>query len=142
MVSPDGKWLAYTSDRSGREEVYVEPFLERGVRVQVSAAGGCQPLWSPDGSQIYYRKVEDESGSEIPATVMMAVDVDAGTRISVGTPKEMFRGSYRWHPSARPNYDVARDDSGFVMITSTSEARVAREIRIVLNWSERLKQLE
>ncbi len=54
-VSPDSKWLAYVSDQSGREEVYVRPLTGGGARVSVSTGGGGEPLWAPDGTRLYYR---------------------------------------------------------------------------------------
>ena len=54
-ISPDGKWLVYVTDESGSNEVFVQPFPGPGARVQVSSRGGDEPLWSPNGSKIYYR---------------------------------------------------------------------------------------
>jgi serine/threonine-protein kinase len=71
-VSPDGRWIAYTSDESGEDEVYVEPFPDRGRRFKVTSGGAWSPVWSPDGSQLYYRRVNP------PSIDLEVVDVRAG----------------------------------------------------------------
>ena len=76
-LSPNGAWMAYVSDETGQPEVYVDRFPELGDRQRVSDAGGSQPLWSPDGRELFY----GEGGQR-----MMAVSIDEGTRLTLGAP--------------------------------------------------------
>ena len=85
QISPDGRWMAYTSDESGKYEVYVRPFpeVDKG-RWQVSTSGGDSPLWSPDGRELFYRNGD----------AVMAVSVKTDPTFSLETPKTLFRGTY------------------------------------------------
>lgn len=81
--SPAGHWVAYVSDESGRNEVYVRPYPEEGTRVQISAAGGNQPVWSRDGRELFFR-----SGDELPA-----VSVTLAPNLTAGKPVVLFSRS-------------------------------------------------
>jgi serine/threonine-protein kinase len=137
-ISPDGDWLAYTSNESGQVEIYVQPFPAGGERHQVSAAGGEKPVWSPDGRSIYYRAIaEGEFGLPI-----LTVPVTTEPRFRAGAAKVLFGksyevGTYRWGP----NFDIARDEKSFVVIDADEPWGRATEIRVVLNWFEELKRL-
>ena len=102
-VSPDGAWIAYRSDESGRNEVYVERFPDLGDRVRVSTDGGTSPLWSPDGAELYYRE----------GRALMAVPVETGTTFTAGRPETLFEGPYL--DDLARNYDLA-PDGRFLMI--------------------------
>ncbi len=121
--SPDGRSFAYTSDESGRCEVYVNPFPESGGRTQISVDGGTEPVWSRDG-RLYYR-----SGSSV-----MAADIDPATRTRVGTSRRMAEGPYQ--PGAAtglPNYDVAAD--GRLLLIAQSAAQVLPDrLSVTVNW--------
>src|SRR4029077_18250032 len=82
--SPDGHWLAYISDESGRYEVYVQPYPGPGAKYQISNEGGTEPVWNPNGRELFYRSGEK----------MMAVDVSSEPNFSVGKAKMLFRGTY------------------------------------------------
>ena len=101
-VSPDGAWIAYRSDESGRNEVYVDRFPDLGDRVQVST-GGTSPLWSPDGTELYYRA----------GPAMIAVPVETGASFTAGRPETLFEGPYL--DDLARNYDLA-PDGRFLMI--------------------------
>ena len=123
-VSPDGGWLAYRSDESGRNEVYVQRFPEMGGRVQISTAGGTSPLWSSDGTELYYRQ----------GAAMMAVGVDGtGDAFSAGPPERLFEGRYL--DDLTRNYDIG-PDGRFLMIKQTG---TLRRIHVVVNWMEELR---
>ena len=139
QISPDGRWMAYASDESGRFEIYVRPYPEvKGGKWQVSTSGGNWPLWPRDGREFFYR-----SGD-----AFMAVPVKTEPSFSLETPRMMFRGTYASFPLIPyvSNWDISPDGKRFLMIKSSapsgsaSEASGPRKINIVLNWFEELKQ--
>jgi serine/threonine-protein kinase len=124
-ISPDGQWLAYRSNESGQDEIYVERFPELGERVQVSTEGGQAPLWSSDGQELFYRDGD----------AMMTVPIALGPPLSVGLPEQLFEGPYLNDLSR--NYDVTRDGTRFLMITNPGSAPEV-SVQVVLNWLEEL----
>ena len=126
--SPDGRWVTYTSNETGTRQVYVSRYPKGDQKLQVSLAGGSRPLWSRDGREIFFRLGQS----------MMAVDVVPGERLTVGEPRELFRGSYQ-HTTNKWDYDVSADGR-FVMIRDPEEER-PREIKVVLNWFQELEAL-
>jgi Tol biopolymer transport system component len=128
-LSPDGHWLAYVSSESGRDEVYVQPFPGPGGKWQISVSGGTEPVWSHNGSEVFYR-----SGDK-----MMAVSIASGRGFSAETPHVLFEG--RFVPTRRGEaaYDVSPDDRRFVMVQRKLES-VATHLNVVLNFSEELKR--
>jgi hypothetical protein len=130
-LSPDGRWLAYASDASGRYEIYVQPYPAPGGRVQISIAGGTEPVWSRNGRELFYR-----SGDK-----MMAVEIDTRSSFSAGKPKFLFQGLYQPTPVLDANYDVTPDGRRFVMIKPGAEEQVPTQVNVVLNWFEELKRL-
>ncbi len=147
QISPDGQWMAYTSDESGQSEIYVRPFpeLDKG-RYQISPGGGNSPLWSPSGRELFYRNSD----------AAMAVPVSTNPNFSAGTPKVLFRGTYSYAVGitssgfnmteifSRITWDISPHDERFLMMKRTGEAVSSdmgpRKIHIVLNWFEELKQ--
>src|SRR5262245_6909860 len=93
--SPDVRWLAYTSDESGRDESYVMAFPGPGGRWQVSVDGGAEPLWSRDGKEIFYR-----NGDKV-----MSVAVETRQNFITSTPKLLFQGNYGKEHRNDVNYD-------------------------------------
>ena len=131
QFSPDGHWLAYVSDESGRPEIYVQPYPGPGGKWQISTEGGTEAIWNPNGRELFYR-----SGSK-----MMAVDVTTQPTFSAGNPKLLFEGPYRPSPSDQPNYSVSHDGQRFLMLkTSDKPEQAATQINVVLNWFEDLKK--
>jgi len=129
--SPDGRWLAYISDESGRWEVYVLPYPGPGGKYQISTDGGTEPVWNPNGRELFYR-----SGDK-----MMAVDITTQPGFAAGTPRMLFEGQYVLTPGTVPNYDVSRDGQRFLMIKAVEQSQAApTQINVVLNWFEELKQ--
>ncbi len=132
MLSPDDRWLAYVSNESGREEIYVRPFPGPGGRVQVSTEGGSEPMWSRDGRELFYRNGDK----------MMAVAIPTGPDLTPEKPNLLFQGSYVTGLAAgfpATNYDVV-PGGRFVMIRS-DESSGPTQISVVLNWFEELKRL-
>jgi Tol biopolymer transport system component len=130
--SPDGRWLAYVSNESGRPEVYVQPYPGPGGKWQISTEGGTEPAWNRNGKELFYR-----AGNK-----MMAVDVTTQPSFSAGKPHMLFEGPYfssDW-PLISTAYDVSADGQRFLMVKATEQASSATQINVVLNWFEELKQ--
>ena len=132
-ISPDGNWIAYTSDETGQREVYVQRFPGLGAKEPISTDGGQQPLWSPDGSELFYRGPRG----------MMAVPVDTEPTFTAGAPEVLFEQQYFSFRASR-TYDVA-PDGRFLMIkegaTTDDASAPTAQIIIVENWFEELKRL-
>jgi serine/threonine-protein kinase len=136
-ISPDGRWLAYDSNESGQQQVYVRPFPNvNGGHWQVSPAGGAKAVWARNGKELFY----------LSGRAMMAVPIQMTSSFSAGNPAKLFEGSYlsfggpgstaRW-------YDVSRDGQKFLMIkepaTTTDPTATQASMVVVLNWVEELK---
>jgi hypothetical protein len=128
FFSPDGRWLAYVSDRSGQNEVYMQAYPGPGSELIISTAGGTEPVWSPDSSELYYR-TEDQ---------LMVVDL--ADPASPGTPRPLWPDPYLRDPGdiAAPNYDIAADGQRFLMLRD--EGAADYEIILVQNFFEVLKE--
>jgi Tol biopolymer transport system component len=129
--SPDGHWLAYISDESGRYEVYVQPYPGPGGKYQISTEGGMEPVWNPKGRELFYRSNNNK---------MMAVEVSTQPNFAVGTPKPLFDGEYVYSPASWSNYDVSPDGQRFLMIKPTDAVQAPSQIVVVQNWFEELKR--
>jgi serine/threonine-protein kinase len=138
-ISPDGRWMVYTSDESGGNEVFVRPFPEvDNGKWQISVNGGDSPLWSRDGRELFYRNGD----------AVMCVPVKTEPNFSRGTPRILFQGKYisaatKLQDLQLSPWDVS-GDGRFVMIkesgSTASPAASPRKINVVLNWFEELKQ--
>jgi serine/threonine-protein kinase len=132
MFSPDGRWIAYTSDESGGAEVYLRPYPGPGGRTIVSTDGGADPLWAKTGRELFYRE-----GDKV-----LVVDVQTEPEFTLGTPKLLFRGNYaqgREHDVAH-NYDVSADGQRFLMVKPTPvQSQPITRLHVVTNWFEELK---
>jgi Tol biopolymer transport system component len=125
-VSPDGRWLAYVSNQSGREEVYVRALAPGGGRVAVSSGGGGEPMWSRDGRRLFYREGRQ----------LMVADIATATEAKVTARTALFDGQFETD-ILHQNYDVFPDGSGFVMVRTNEESR---RLVVVLNWAADLRQ--
>jgi serine/threonine-protein kinase len=129
--SPDGNWLAYVSDESGRDEVYVQPYPGPGGKRPVSVDGGAEPAWSPNGRELFYRN-DDE---------MLAVPVQFEPSFALGEPRVLFRNEgYILDGVGNANYDVFPDGDRFIMVEALDTIG-EQNIVLVLNWFEELKRL-
>ena len=126
MFSPDGRWLAYVSNESGRFEVYVQAYPGPGGKWPISIEGGNEPLWSRDGRELFYRE----------GNRMMAVAVRTVPTFTTEKPRLLFEGSYVLRPNVA-NYDVSLDGQRFLMIKEEGQA----PINVILNWFEELERL-
>jgi hypothetical protein len=123
--SPDGRWLAYTSEESGRNEVYVGAFPGPGERWQVSTEGGIQPRWRRDGKELYYLSLDLR---------LMAVEIkSSGEILEPGVPALLFE------PHPLPTFfDAAADGQRFLVMSSGVEQ--SPPITLVQNWAPALKK--
>jgi serine/threonine-protein kinase len=133
VFSADGKWIAYASNETGRSEIYVRAYPAGGAPARlISENGGTAPLWSPDGSELFYRN---------PAGSLVAVPMRAGSRS--GRIQELFHVQGRFRTSGNAAaYDIERSGRRFIMVTEPDNPRPVREqITLVVNWFEELKRL-
>jgi Tol biopolymer transport system component len=120
-LSPDGRWLAYSSDESGAPEVYVRPFPEvASARWQVSTAGGSQPLWAHSGRELFYRNGRND---------LVAAEVRTSPAFSVGQQRALFSAAQYLILGGFQSYDVSPDDRRFLMVR---EGATTQESELVL----------
>jgi dipeptidyl aminopeptidase/acylaminoacyl peptidase len=138
-LSPDGRWIAYDSDESGRSEIYVRPFpvVDAG-KWQVSRSGGRQPQWGPGSRELFF----------LGPDAMMAIDIESEPAFSLGAPKRLFptAGYTEFFRSGSGLYSAWPDGQHFVMIkvaagTDSEGAAEQYSLAVVLNWFEELKRL-
>ena len=128
-LSPDGRWLAYVSNRSERDEVYVQPFPDGGSLVQVSIEGGVEPVWAHRGRELFYRNGSNE---------LVAVDFTDDPTFEVVGQQVLFSMADYLISNGRPMYDVSPDDQRFVMLRI--DAVEDTELIWVENWAEELRE--
>jgi serine/threonine-protein kinase len=128
--SPDGRWIAYISDESGRFEVYVRPYPGPGEKWAVSNGGANEPVWSRDGRALFYR-----AGDAI-----MAVDVQVKPTFSIGKARKLFEGPYERSNALWANYDSSPDGQRLLMVRRERPPAPASHINVVLNWLEDLSE--
>jgi len=126
-ISPDGRWLAYISNETGLDEVYVESLPERSRKWTISTDGGTEPVWSRDGRELFYRQGD----------LMMVVDVVLGAEFSAGKPRPLFEGRFDVGVIGNPDYDITADGQRFLML-KRSEASAPVKLYVVLNWAQAL----
>jgi len=130
VFSPDGHWIAYASNETGRFEIYVRPFPGPGGKWQVSNSGGNYPLWSRDGRELFYR-----NGNR-----MMVAKIEPGETFRSSRPEVLFEGAYAFHRNGR-NYDVSPDGKRFLMVKELDQQRsTAPTMELILNWHEELRR--
>jgi serine/threonine-protein kinase len=132
--SPDGRWIAYASNESGQDEVYVRPFPRAdGVGRRVSVGGGTGPVWAPDGSALYYRGASGD---------LMALPTTLSPGFTPGRPRALFRfaGIYRMSGTARA-YDIHPDGRRFIMVSAQSSTQPRLQVNVVFNWTHELERL-
>ena len=133
--SPDGHWVAYCSNESGKPQVYVQAYPGPGPKIQVSDQSGTDPVWRKIRGELYYRDGDK----------MMVVDVRASPTFSAGRPRMLWEGHYSHGMSAScgppgatsSNYDVSADGTGFLMIKDEAQDSViSKQVNVVLGWAE------
>ena len=127
--SPDGKWIAYVSDESGRFEIYVRPFPGPGEKWPISVEGGNEVVWPRNSRQLFYR-----AGDAI-----MAVDIETKPAFSAGKPRKLFDTAYQRSRAMWSNFDASPDGQRLLMVKPENPSPAASHINVVLNWLEELK---
>jgi len=136
-VSPNGAWLAYSTNESGQPEVWAMAYPGPGERIPISTNGGTDPLWRRDGRQLFYRLGDQ----------MMVVDISYRPSLSASKPRVLWKGRYLAGAGSScgmagptsANYDVAPDGERFLMIEDASSTAESERLRVVSNWSVELK---
>ena len=124
-ISPDGKWIAYESNESGKYEIYVQAFPGPGERYQVSTGGGLEPRWSRNGGELLYRA---------PDGTMMAVEVHAGAKFLASEPRALFK-----YPAPGVGLVPTADGERFLVVAPAGE-EPRSSINVVLNWTAVLER--
>jgi Tol biopolymer transport system component len=132
-ISPGGRWLAYQSNESGQDEIYVRPFpnVNEGLW-QISTGGGTRSLWGPDGRELFYLASDGR---------LMVVPVQTDPGFAAGIAEILFEDPY-WADAPGRTYDISPDSQRFLMIKeSEKDTSAPRSMTVVLNWFEELKRL-
>jgi serine/threonine-protein kinase len=128
QFSPDGRWVAYVSDESGQNEVYVRPYPGPGEKWTISTDSGTEPVWARRSGQIFYRK----------GNALMVVDTTLSPAFSAGKPRQIFERAYDPSGSFWPNYDVTPDGKRLLMVKPDEVTVSPVQINVVLNWFDEL----
>jgi len=135
--SPDGKLIAYVSNESGTQEVYVQPYPGPGEKVRVSTSGGSEPLWSRNGRELFYRSQTTEAQQYLSAAVTSVSPFRADT------PRVMFENKAFDYDNTVPirSWDVSPDGQRFLLLRFAPQTdKPVTSMRLVLNWTEELKR--
>ena len=121
--SPSGRSLAYVSNETGRNEVYLRSVSDPARTRSVSTDGGAEPVWSRDGTELFYRA----------GTKMMAASIDAGPEMRIAKPHALFEGEFAKGTIDAANYDVT-GDRRFVMVQAAEQSATQPTLHILLHW--------
>ena len=124
--SPDGRWIAYISDESGRFEVYVRPYRGPGGKVQISANGGLESLWNSNGRELFY----------FTGTGWYAVDVTLAPEFRAGKPRLLFEGPFLDIPGF--SYDMTPDGQRFLVHENTEQFKAWTTLTVITNFFDQL----
>lgn len=130
QLSPDSKWVAYQSDVSSRQEIFVAPFPGPGERRLLSTDGGTEPLWSRDGRDLYF-----QSG-----TRLMGVSVAPGASFSASSPRVVHEGRFFATINGNTSFNTAKDGARFLRIQPVDPQQAITRIELVLNWFSALNR--
>jgi serine/threonine-protein kinase len=128
VFSPDGKWIAYCSDQTGRDEIFVQPYPATGAQHKVSIDGGREPMWGPGGDELFYFNRDQ----------LMVVVADTEGVFRSKTHQVLFTGDYK-HGTYRAEYDIHPDGDRFLMVKLEDET-TTNDIHVVFNYFEELKR--
>lgn len=128
--SPDGRWIAYVSDASGRPEIYAQPYPTSGEKWQISTSGGREPVWAPSGAELFYRDGDK----------LMVAEIKTAPAFAAAKPRLLFEGGYEGPISSRANFDISPDGRRFLMLQAAAQREASAEIKIVPNWFEEVRR--
>ena len=128
QISPDGRWMLYASDQSGRNEIYVTSYPKPGAVWQISRGGGHKPLWSPNSTEIVYR-----SGTQLYAVAVTLVPV-----FRAGEPRLLFEGPYPNTPGF--DFDISPDGRRFLMLENNDFLRPSTTLTVITNFFDELRR--
>ena len=137
QLSPDGRWMAYASNETGRYEVYVQPFPPSGAKWLISPGGGGHPRWRRDGKELFYL-----AGGGGEAVIMAAEVTASASSFEAGAPKELLKTATLGQlgdlgPGGDQVYGVSADGQRFIFLTPIGQAE---PITVVLNWTTGLEK--
>jgi Tol biopolymer transport system component len=138
-LSPDGRWLAYASNESGREEIHVEAFPRGGTRLRVTRNGGAWPVWIPDGRTLVYRRSFDFGQLDRSTGArLFAIDVITEAGLGAGAERVLpLEGFLVWN--GRRDYVPSADGKRFLVVVPASERPALPRIDIVQNWFDEVR---
>jgi hypothetical protein len=136
QLSPDGRWVAYQSNESGRVEVYVRPFPGPGGKVAISTQGGGNPRWSRAGRELFYQDLKNR---------IMSVEVQTSPTWQAGLPQALFELHDATHAGVPPGpfgfmWDVAPDGKRFLVAKTPENWAAGTTLKVVENWYEELRR--
>jgi eukaryotic-like serine/threonine-protein kinase len=130
--SPDGRWMAYVSNESGTNHVYVQSFPPSGNKWQISTGGGFQPRWRRDGKELFF--VAGQDSGPIPRAVMaVAVDTSSTGVLKAGVPHKLFTVTMSSGIGQGSTWEVTPDGQRFLVASASTRAAVP-PITVVVNW--------
>jgi hypothetical protein len=132
--SPDGKWVAYVSDESGRNEIYVRSIAPDSPKVRISVDGGIQPVWAPSGNEIFFHTSHDFLSAKIRFVPEPEVEKPV-----VLFSRDFAEGASFPSYETEPDYDVAKDGEGFLFGRSAFESNEP-VVKVIMNWFATIKQ--
>ncbi len=130
VFSPDGRWIAYTSNEGGQTDIYLQSFPGPGAKSQVSRDGGTHPVWRADGRELFYLAADG---------TMMAVPIGAARSFDAGLPHALFKANI-WTLARNQVYGVTKDGQRFLVTTTPQKASGATPLTVVLNWTAALNK--
>jgi len=131
VISPNGRWMAYGSNESHQDEVYVRPFpAVDSARWTISVSGGVEPVWSRSGRELFFRT---------PSGDMMAVPIATGTAFQAGTPAKLFTAPHLLASPRHHAYDISPNDQQFIVVRNSQKN--AQTLGVVVNWGTEIKRL-
>ena len=133
--SPNGEWVAYQSNESGQNQIWVQPFPATGARIQVTTDAGFEPVWSPDGQELFYWNAASE---------LVSVRVDTESGFTYSPPEPLPVTGILLEGTRMTNFDIMPDGQRFLVVresaSNESGGVIPSQINIVLNWFEELKE--
>jgi serine/threonine-protein kinase len=128
--SRDGSWIAYVSNATGRDEVYLRPYPGPGASMPVSTSGGVEPVWSRNGRELFYR-----NGNQV-----LAVSVNTAGALVLGEPRVLFESPFEREGLGVANYDVAADGRFIMVAAPSTDGESSSELSVVENWVQELER--